>query len=487
MKDLIYQLQNGSDIRGIAIEHDEKKITLTDDNIKRIAFGFIKFLENKSHQEKYKIAIGFDSRLTNNHLKNLLCEVFYQNNIEIYDCDLASTPAMFMANIFEDIKCDGSIMITASHLPYYYNGLKFFTKDGGLEKEDIKSILDYSFEYNNLSNKDYQVNKINLINMYSNYLVDYIKTQTNLQLPLDNLKIIVDAGNGSGGFFINVLEQLGANTIGSQFLDPDGTFPNHIPNPENNEAMNSIKNAVLKHKADLGIIFDTDVDRAAIVLSDGQEVNKNALIALISNIVLKQYPNTTIVTDSITSDGLSKYINELGGKHIRFQRGYKNVINKSKQLNEQGIDSQLAIETSGHGALKENYYLDDGAYLVCKVLVEVALLNQKNQTINDLISTLEYASIGEEVRVKLDSNNFKKAGLTSISELTSIYENKEGYHLEQPNYEGVKIRINNDGWVLVRLSVHEPLIVVNYEGENITEFNKVLDIIKQTIQKNDIF
>ena len=218
--------------------------------------------------------------------------------------------------------------------------------------------------------------------MYSNILIDKIREEVNssenYERPLEGKKIIVDAGNGAGGFFADkVLAKLGANIEGSQFTEPDGNFPNHIPNPENKQAMNSIKEAVIKNKADLGIIFDTDVDRAAIVSSDGKEINKNALIALISSIVLEENPNSIIVTDSVTSSGLSEFITNLGGFHHRFKRGYKNVINESKRLNEKGNESYLAIETSGHAALKENYFLDDGAYLIAKILIKMAKLKEE--------------------------------------------------------------------------------------------------------------
>lgn len=117
------------------------------------------------------------------------------------------------------------------------------------------------------------------------------------------------AGNGAGGFYASqVLKPLGADVSGSQFLEPDGRFPNHIPNPENEDAMASVCSAVLEAKADLGIIFDTDVDRAGCVDAAGREINRNRLVALASAIVLEQYPGGTVVTDSITSDGLKVFI-----------------------------------------------------------------------------------------------------------------------------------------------------------------------------------
>lgn len=120
-----------------------------------------------------------------------------------------------------------------------------------------------------------------------------------MQKPLLGLHVVVDAGNGAGGFYADMLQDLGAWIEGSQFLEPDGHFPNHIPNPENKEAMASISAAVKRVEADLGVIFDADCDRAAIVDHTGKEINRNRLIALISAILLDETPGATIVTDSL--------------------------------------------------------------------------------------------------------------------------------------------------------------------------------------------
>ena len=169
--------------------------------------------------------------------------------------------------------------------------------------------------------------QIDFMKIYSGQLVDKIRQAVNHpthpETPLQGLHIIVDAGNGAGGFFVDhILQVLGADTRGSQFLEPDGSFPNHAPNPEDPEAIASLRAAVLREKADLGIIFDTDVDRAGAVDRNGYEINRNRLIALMASIILEDHPGTTIVTDSITSDELGEYIREEGGKHHRFRRGY---------------------------------------------------------------------------------------------------------------------------------------------------------------------
>lgn len=136
--------------------------------------------------------------------------------------------------------------------------------------------------------------------------------------PLAGMHILVDAGNGAGGFFATrVLQPLGADVTGSQFLDPDGSFPNHVPNPEDPAAMAATIAAVKEHGADMGIVFDTDVDRSGLVDAAGTAINKNKLIALMAAVTLRKFPGSTVVTDSVTSSGLGKFISKLGGTHFR--------------------------------------------------------------------------------------------------------------------------------------------------------------------------
>ena len=402
---------------------------------------------------------------------------------------MASTPAMFMSTVTKGYEFDGSVMITASHLPFNRNGFKFFTAQGGLEKEDIKAILAYAE-----SDETTGLNKGTLVNgsfmdAYSEILANKIRSATGEEKPLAGFKIVVDAGNGAGGFYVDkVLKPLGADTEGSRYLDPDGSFPNHIPNPENKEAMESITEAVKETGADLGIIFDTDVDRAGAVLSDGSELNRNRIIAMLSAILLREHPGTTIVTDSITSTGLAKFIKEKGGIHHRFKRGYRNVINESIKLNAKGQDSQLAIETSGHGAFKENYFLDDGAYIVTKLLIELARGKKEGYTLASLIDSLEEPAESVEFRMNILVEDFKTYGQKVIEDLNEYAQNKDGWSLAPDNFEGVRVNLNKEkgnGWFLLRLSLHDPLLPLNIESNDVGGAKKIAEELCGFISKYD--
>ncbi|MGB7414064.1 MAG: phosphomannomutase/phosphoglucomutase [Thermosynechococcaceae cyanobacterium] len=471
-----HQLQNGSDIRGVALEGvPNESVNLTPEITTILGKAFVNWLATiiKKPATDLVIAIGRDSRLSGPDLKQGLITGITSAGSRVYDFGLASTPAMFMSTVTNGFSCDGAIMLTASHLPFNRNGLKFFTADGGLGKPDITAILALA-EANDftVSRQAGTVESRDFIGVYAQQLVESIRAGVNAQsydTPLQGLKIVVDAGNGAGGFYADkVLQPLGADTTGSQFLDPDGTFPNHIPNPEDSDAIASLQAAVASHQADFGIIFDTDVDRSGAVDQSGQELNRNRLIALMAAIVLKEHPGSTIVTDSITSDGLTQFIEQdLGGKHHRFKRGYKNVINEAVRLNEVGQESWLAIETSGHGAMKENYFLDDGAYLISKLLIELAKAKQAGKDLCDLLTSLQEPAESKELRLKIMVDDFKTYGSEVIEKLQAFAAQQSDWSIVPKNYEGIRIaceRPDEAGWFLLRLSLHDPVLPLNIES-----------------------
>lgn len=492
------KLQNGSDIRGIAIEAGDEKINLSPETASMIGSAFARWLsvQKGTGPEDLKIAVGMDSRLTGPLLKQGIISGMAKSGIKVFDCGLASTPAMFMSTVIGEFSCDGAIMITASHLPFNRNGFKFFTRDGGLEKDDIKKILSLASSETPYFEENISTGTIDLMGRYSDIFIEKIQkginSRTDYQKPLKGMKIAVDAGNGAGGFFADkVLATLGADISGSRFLEPDGRFPNHEPNPENSEAMESIRQAVLNSGSDMGIIFDTDVDRAAVVDGSGVIINRNTLIALAAAIVMEEHPGTTVVTDSVTSDGLTSFIEKnLGGKHLRFKRGYKNVINEAIRLNSEGEDCQLAIETSGHGAMKENYFLDDGAYLAAKIVIMAAKLKiEKGKSIMSLVEKLVQPVEEQEFRIKLLENDFVSQGESIIKALEIFTGRNEGWSIAPENYEGVRVSCsagNQKGWFLMRLSLHDPVLPLNIESEvpgGVKEITKSITGFLKTFEK----
>lgn len=465
-------LKSGSDIRGTAAEGvTGEAVELTDKAVFDLTIGFCRWLDRSCGVKSGKIAVGHDSRISAERIKKQVIAALAEFDFIIYDCSYSSTPAMFMTTV--DAGCVASVQITASHHPYNKNGLKFFTAEGGLNGSDIEKIIEYAVEPFSASGKAAKVTSLDFMSVYATRLRDMIRSGVNAEnyeKPLTGYKIIVDAGNGVGGFYAtDVLEPLGADISGSQFLERDGMFPNHTPNPENKEAMKSICDATVKSGADLGIIFDTDVDRAGCVDESGKEINRNRLVALAALIALEDNEGGTIVTDSVTSTGLTDFINKtLGGIHYRYKRGYRNVINEQLRLESSGVNCPLAIETSGHAAFRDNYYLDDGAYLITRIIIKLAQMGKEGKKLDSLIAELKDPLEEKELRFRINDPDFKSYGNAVIDKLLVYAQNNETMRIADDNREGIRIYFDGEdmkGWLLLRLSVHDPIMPLNIESD----------------------
>ncbi|CAL9120337.1 unnamed protein product [Musa acuminata var. zebrina] len=514
--DTIRRLQNGSDVRGVALEGEKgRSVDLTPQAVEAIAESFgewvMESLTKESEQEMAKVRVSFgrDPRLSGPALSTAVLAGLSRAGCLVFDMGLATTPACFMSTVLPQFAYDASIMMTASHLPYTRNGLKFFTRRGGLNASEVEDICDraarkhttrrmglgYSGSVPSLTR-----NNVDFMSAYAEHLRTIIKERINhphhYDTPLEGFKVVVNAGNGSGGFFTwNVLDKLGADTFGSLHLEPDGMFPNHIPNPEDRTAMSLTRAAVLEQQADLGIVFDTDVDRSGVVDSTGAAINGDRLIALMAAIVLREHPGTTVVTDARTSVALTEFIAARGGHHCLYRVGYRNVIDKGIQLNRDGIETHLMMETTGHGALKENHFLDDGAYMVVKIIIDMVRMKLmgSSEGIGSLIKELKDPLESVELRMNVltQPKHAKQKGAEVVETLKQYIEEGRlrGWHLDacgdcwvsdgclvDSNDTPVDIdarmyraRVSDEvhgqhGWIQIRQSVHNPNIAINMQS-----------------------
>ena len=487
------RIQNGSDIRGCAVAAEKEEQTFTPEMAVYIAQGFAEFLGDKEGRDpgSLRIGVGRDSRITGKEFENAAAAGLAAAGARVYICGIASTPAMFQSTVLADSHFDAAIMITASHLPFNRNGMKFFTREGSLSKKEISEVLrrgavldeDHADRGAAAEGSDRtgglgpEPEPFDIISVYAKSLRELIKREVDSEVydkPLAGLHIVVDAGNGAAGFFPGmVLERLGADVSGSTCLEPDGMFPNHVPNPENEEAMEALRKAVLSSGADLGVIFDCDGDRGAVMLPDGTEVNRNTLIAMLSSIVAEKHPGSVIVTDSITSDELTDFLEkDLGLRHFRYKRGYKNVIDKGRELNTMGDDCELAIETSGHAAFRENYFSDDGAYLCVKIICRLAVLRREGKDLSELIAGLSQPVEAVEIRYDIaeeegDGRDYKEYGTWLLASFREYAAADSRFRIVEPNYEGIRITFDDEevkGWLLMRKSLHDPVIPMNIES-----------------------
>lgn len=484
-------LKSGTDMRAVAMGD---KALLTPQLAERIGRAFAEWIDRRAaasntQDEVQTIAIGRDARLTGEALLAACAHGMAMQGFRVLDFGMCTTPAMFKCLVGDQPLAQASIMITASHHPADRNGFKFFTPQGGINAEELSEIIALMEEDFEPSGRMGIVEKSDYLRRYTKDLMELVREKLDdpVSRPLLGLHVLVDAGNGAGGFYAAMLEQLGAWTEGSQFLEPDGTFPNHAPNPEDPAAIESLSQAVVKHTADLGVIFDADCDRAAIVDQSGLAINRNRLIALVSAMLLNQEPGLTIVTDSVTSSGLSKFIGEWGGEHYRYKRGYRNVIDEAKLLNAAGINCPLAIETSGHAALRENDFLDDGMYLSTLLICEAMRLKREGKTLSSLIEGLQEPVESAELRLNILPEDFRSAGVKIIDAVMDHASEAEGWTIAPDNREGVRIAFDLDqgidnAWFLLRISVHDPVLALNIESDIPGGVKSILSALYEVIR-----
>ena len=225
------KLQNGSDIRGVAMEGIEgQHVNLTEQACRDIGRGFALWLRARLGKDTLRVAVGRDSRLSGPQLALWLMEAMAAEGLQVTDLGMASTPAMFMSTVTEGFAFDASVMITASHLPFNRNGYKFFTKDGGLEKQDIAAILALAGGSEHTGLPAGSIVTGSFMDTYAAQLRKKVQDAAGCEQPLAGMRIVVDAGNGAGGFYCaKVLEPLGADTAGSP--RPRRLLPQPHPEP----------------------------------------------------------------------------------------------------------------------------------------------------------------------------------------------------------------------------------------------------------------
>jgi len=477
------------------------------------------------------ICVGRDPRVHGATLADAMCRgIESVKGVEAVYTGLASTPSMFdfcRTGTCDGLKIDGSVMVTASHLPEDRNGFKFCTKkNGGFTKMDIEKLAETAA---NNAKEWFDIgimppiggggeavscsSWVDLMPQYASELRNTIireatsSSTTSSEKPLSGLRIVLNAGNGSGYIFNEILQGLGADVSHSMYLTPDGAFSKDfgVPNPESRAMIEATAKVCEESNADIGIMLDTDADRCGFIVrrngkdNDGstatyEALNRNRLIALLSVIFKSTSPGCSIVTDSVTSEGLSKFLTEdLGLEHVRYLKGHANVIGKAKEITDSGkAMAEMAIETSGHCAMRENGYLDDGTYTAAKVvglLARIAMDNKESSDLGllDLISDLEEMQEVEELRLGVvDGTTVSTERIFNdlVNDITMAVSSTEGWELDRENIEGVRVRNGADGsFFMLRKSLHDPVISLQVEGsstDNVkaTVISPLLEIIE---------
>lgn len=464
---------------------------LTNELNEKLGYSFALWLARRQNTtpDTLAISVGRDSRPSSARLAHTVIDGLTAADADVLDCGMATTPAMQMSMEMGEVRANGAIMITASARESGMNGFKFFTPDGAIAPEEAAQILNMALS---TEVPHRLVKPLPLMDAYRDRLrklvMEYM--DVDVALPLLGLHVVIDASEGAAGFYAEFLESLGASTEGSINLEPTGLFTDHLPNPESPEALKALSSAVCENEADLGILFDADGDRVAIVDQNGRAINRNRLIALIAAILLEDEKNLTFVTDSVTSSGLTRFITEWGGTHYRYRRGHKNVIEEAKRLAAEGFQVPVAIETSGHAAMADNYFIDDGVYLATKIVCEAMWRKRDGLTLASLIDELQEPKESVEVRLPIIQEDYKRAAGYVIEAVLSHTLTNPECRLAPDNREGVRILFSLDGgvdnaWFMLRLSVHDPVMPVNAESDVKGGLKHILNQLYAVLDKDN--
>ena len=423
-----------------------------------------------------RVAVGADPRLSSPEISDAFCRGAGACNV-----GAGTTPVMLESLLAPSSDIAGSVMVTASHLPAEWNGLKFFARSlgRGLNKKEVKEVMALAVELGEAR----PPLEPKAVGGADGFMVPYVEKLKGAvraaaggddATPLAGMKICVNPGSGAGGFFASeVLAPLGADVSVSINLAPDGNFPAHLPNPEDKAHVAATIDAVAASGADVGVMLDTDVDRCGLIdgcLSPPEPVNRNRLIALCAMDALEAAGGAgVIVTDPVTSTGMGPFIEQRGGVHDRFQMGYRNVIDRAAETTPE--PALLAIETSGHSAWRDNAFVDDGCYTAARLIGRLARERRAGSGSEGLLEllggTLEEPV--ESIKVKMGV----AAGLPGVpaaeealcAALRRCADAEPTWEIEKVNHDGLRCAAGPDGWLIIRGSLHEPSVSVQTESD----------------------
>ncbi len=428
------------------------------------------------------ISVGHDARATGETLSQAVIRGLTSADCDVYDAGLATAAAMYLTIASPETLADGAVMVTAGQQPDTWNGFKLMTAKGPLSPDQQRRLLERA---RGLAVPQRLVTKLDALGLYRSHLEAMVRRrqEDDVQCPLVGLFVAVVA-SGAGPAFAAWIEGMGADVL---LLDPPGGRGFTL---EDAEAIEALSRAVLDSEADLGVALDADGVRACVVGQDGRPILRNRMIALMAAILLEESPGATFVTDSVTSSGVARFITEWGGVHYRYKRGHLGAIDEARRLNEEGIDCPLAIETSGHAALRENHFLEDGAYLVTVILCKALELKRDGQALHSLIAELAEPVESFEVRMRILADDYRAAAQSAIEILLSHTLDNPEWRLAGDNREGVRINFDLDGemdnaWLLLRLSVHEAVMPLNVESDVPGGVRRILGELYELIRDDD--
>ena len=403
------------------------------------------------------MVLGRDVRSSSIEFCNILSKALNSTGCNVIDIGMVPTPVLYFA--LHHFNADGGIMITGSHNPPEFNGFKIsqgFHSLYGDKVQELKRLIEVNdFEVGTGTTQQQPV------------LAEYMeKICSILEIPR-KIKVVVDGGNGCFGIVgPELLKKLGQTPI-ELFSEPDGTFPNHHPDPTVSENLTDLIEKVRLENAELGIGFDGDADRIGVVDEKGNILWGDQLLTIFARDILSRNPGATIVGEVKCSQNLYKDIKKNGGVPVMTAAGHSLIKNKMRETG-----ALLAGEMSGHICFADNYYgFDDAIFAACRVL---QIVSQSNTKVSEMLADLPETAYTPEIRINCpDDQKFK-----IVRELTEIFREK----YEVIDIDGVRVNFD-DGWALIRASNTQPALVFRLEAVTKERLKELVAVIKKQTDK----
>ncbi len=423
-----------------------------------IGRGFASYLLKQIDRPYAKITVGRDARLHSPEIRDRLIRGLTGSGIDVIDLGVCPTPLQYYS--LHRLEVDGGIMITGSHNPPEFNGFKLSVGKETIFGEQIQ-IVRHIIEAGDFALGRGKVEEYDIIKDY----IDFLKGQFE---RLDGLRVVIDAGNGTGGLVApQLMRQLGAEVI-ELYCEPDGNFPNHHPDPTIVDSLRDLIKTVKDRKAHIGIGYDGDADRIGVIDEDGEIIWGDRLMIIFSRDILKENPGAKIIGEVKCSQTLYDDISAHGGTPIMWKTGHSLIKEKMKQEN-----ALLAGEMSGHMFFKHRYFGYDDAIYASMRLLEILKKNGEPFSIKRLLEGVPKVYSTPEIRFDCpDDIKFKivEKAQQAFNEFDSI------------TIDGIRIKFD-DGWALIRASNTQPVLVMRFEANSEERLREIKELVESRLNK----
>ena len=447
-----------NDIRGIYGKD------ITEELFYNTALGYTKWIAKQTGKaiRDLRISVCLDARLHSPSLKDALINGLMDSKVgHIEDLGLAPTPIGYYSEFAHNL--DGAMIITASHNPSEYNGMKMTYNRQSLNESQIKEVKEMTFE-----NWKKLPTELETYNFSTEIIPEYTaEMKEKFGKVGEGIKVVVDSANATGGIVApNLYRAIGCEVV-ELFSEPDGRFPNHHPNPSVLSTLETLSKTVVETGADIGIAFDGDSDRVGIVDSKGKPLTGDKLLLVYAMDIIDEHP--TVVSEVKCSQVLYDTINEAGGNAVMCKTGHGYIKEKMKETH-----AVLGGEMSGHTFFKDRYYgFDDAIYAGCRMIEIVAKHKKSNPDfkLEELLAPFNKVFTSDEVRFPCP-NELKKEVLESMKNQVKNHPDMFGSEIKDiVTLDGMRI-VFKGGFALIRQSNTEPVFTLRFEANNEAECNR---------------